>query len=132
LETEKVLVREQFEEVDCGGFVEEDVSQEADTDRDQIALVRLLVRINSDFELLGDITGSHRDEETGGVEGYHIVQFEFDPEARTQQEGEVVDPDPHRHRPFDGEIMLLVEVQEVPEPRHPNVRRNEDPDLVVH
>ena len=129
LEAEEVLVRGQREQVDGVGLVEGDVGDGAENEGCDAAVpVRHAPRL---LQPGRDPAGGHGDEETRGVEGHDVVELELDVEEEGEQEGEVVDAEPHADRPVGTEILLDVKVEEISEARHPDVGRDEESDLVV-
>ena len=120
LEAEEVLVGEEAEEIDGRGLIKEDVDHGANEKTTDAALP---VRHAAPLEGAADPAACHGNEETGGVEGDDVVQLEGDAQENGEEEGEIVDAKPHRYAPIDGEILGLIEIEEVTKAGHPGKER---------
>ena len=123
LEAEEVFVGEDAEEIDGRGLIKEDVDHGAN---EETADAALPVRHAAPLEGAADPAGRHGNEETGGVEGDDVVQLEGDAQENGEEEGEVVDAKPHGYGPIDGEILGLVEIEEVAKAGHPGKREKDN------
>lgn len=83
------------------------------------------------FQVECEATGDECHEEALGVEWHDVVEVERDASDPAEEYGEVVDSYDHTDDAFDGEVLLLVEVEEVAKAGHPYVAADEDADPVV-
>mmetsp|Transcript_4370 Transcript_4370/g.12319 ORF Transcript_4370/g.12319 Transcript_4370/m.12319 type:complete len:435 (+) Transcript_4370:397-1701(+) len=128
LEAEEVLVGEEFEEIDGGCFIKDDVDRSANKETTDAAFP---VGHAAPLEGAANPARCHGNEESGGVEGDDVVQLEGDAQEDREEEGEVVDAKPHRYGPINGEILGLIEIEEVAKAGHPYVGADEASNFIV-